>query len=291
MQIGSTIMMQQKDDRPIYHYTSVAGLLGMLASCKKEQPHKFLNKRATHSYYLNDPKEFKYGAQFLDTILVDVEKTLNIPSDERIAGCVDLPKVHEIQGSLEGTLGAPYISSFTYASENLPMWGMYADNGRGVMLQFDKSQIVDSGTIGVDCTYVNTIDDIRGNINVYTYTYKRLKEIYAQKVNAGNMDKYEAQLAFYLNLKSILQPTIKHIAYKYEDEYRLALASNGNINFMEKGGMIVPYIDVDIPIDALQKVYIGPNAQVELLKNSLSLLFQSKGIKVDIEESSISYRG
>ena len=55
--------------------------------------------------------------------------------------------------------------------------------------------------------------------------------------------------------------------------------------------MIVPYIDVDIPIDALQKVYIGPNAQVELLKNSLSLLFQSKGIKVDIEESSISYRG
>jgi hypothetical protein len=60
---------------------------------------------------------------------------------------------------------------------------------------------------------------------------------------------------------------------------------------MEKGGMIVPYIDVDIPIDALQKVYIGPNAQSELLRNSLDLLFQSKGITVKIEVSSIQYRG
>ena len=284
-------MMQQNDDRPIYHYTSVAGLLGMLENCKKEQTHKYLNKRATHSYYLNDPEEFKYGAQFLDTILVDVEKILNIPNDERIAGCVDLPKVHKIQGSLEGTLGTPYISSFTYASENLPMWGMYADNGKGVMMQFDKNIIEDSGIVGVTCTYVNADDDISDNIDVYTYTYKKLKEKYAQEVDAGVIDKHQAQLLFYLNLKSILSPSIKHTAYKYEDEYRLALASNGNINFMEKGGMIIPYIDVNIPIEALQKVYIGPNAQVELLKNSLSLLFQSKGIKVDIEESSISYRG
>lgn len=43
----------------LFHYTSIDGLMGMLHDCTPENP--YITLRATHSMYLNDTSEYKFG--------------------------------------------------------------------------------------------------------------------------------------------------------------------------------------------------------------------------------------
>ena len=53
----------------LYHYTTAAGLLGML---KKDDNNKVvLRMRATHSMYLNDPTEYQYGKMVCKRALME----------------------------------------------------------------------------------------------------------------------------------------------------------------------------------------------------------------------------
>ena len=61
---------------PLYHYTSIDGLLGMLKECSKDNP--YITMWATHSMFLNDPSEYKCGKDVCKRALLEVEDELEI---------------------------------------------------------------------------------------------------------------------------------------------------------------------------------------------------------------------
>lgn len=276
-------LIEQTDT--VCHYTSVASFLGMLESCSKKYP--YLTMRATHGLFMNDSSEFRYGAKFLEPIIDDIENELMEPAEERIAGAIANNVLINIQSKLGDLLGVPFISSFTYAKENLPMWNMYAENGKGVMIVFDKNKVTTPEAFHVNCRYCANCEDIESHKDIYKKIYIHTKKYFLE----GTRKRSEGIMLFTMGLSALLSPTIKHPAFKFEEEFRLAVYNKGQCMFREKRGVVIPYINNPIPVEAIKAIYIGPNADYELLRNSLEVLFANKGVKFNIKKSDIPYRG
>lgn len=281
--------MTMANNDSVYHYTSIAGLLGMLNEYSKDNQN--ITKWATHGLFLNDPSEFSYGAKLLDPMIKLIEEKLSIPEKERIGGCLSLDKLIKTQGTLTHQYGVPYISSFTYAKDCLPMWGMYADNGKGVMIEFDINELKKLDVFDVNCKYCSTKYDLIQHYEIIKKVYETLRKRYVPEHMEDKLRRCQGVLLFSMHLSAFLSPTIKHASYKYEQEFRLAVQSEAEPLFRERDGVIIPYIHTYIPISAVKSIYIGPNANYDFVKSSLEILFAHKRIKINIMKSEVPYRG
>jgi hypothetical protein len=99
----------------IYHYTTVAGLLGILESG---------HLRGTHVGFLNDTSEIAYGLRVCRTVLED-ERSRRGSSQERVV-------LDNAIGFIESeSLPADmYVTSFSKAPDLLGQWRAYGSNGK-----------------------------------------------------------------------------------------------------------------------------------------------------------------
>lgn len=289
----------------LYHYTTAAGLLGML---KRDDNNKVvLRMRATHSMYLNDPTEYQYGKMVCKRALMEVEEELGI-KDNKFSDIIydnDKEKSRDfldfafsaIPSKLEN--GIPYIISLSKAKDNLSMWNTYAHNGNGIALGFNSRKLGYIDGIEVQDCYYDDITD-----NSFCKQYNELKEkLRIQYGKRNEFTKYEI-LDLILDthihiLHKSFAPFIKHKGYNYEQEVRCVVkGDNRNIEFRESNGLIIPYIEQDIDIRCLEKIVIGPVLDSERMLASLTILLSNYGvlnakkpIKNFIEISDIPYRG
>ena len=79
----------------LYHYTTGAGLLGMLKDYDAEK-NPNLTIWATHYAYMNDPTEFEFGIEICLPLIKEIEEEDGVPEDEKIYpilnGTKELPK-------------------------------------------------------------------------------------------------------------------------------------------------------------------------------------------------------
>ena len=94
----------------MYHYTPIASTSGIL---REDNIHLW----ATYYKNLNDPLEFKWAKRHI------FEKIKNSSATEKI------PTIF------------PYVISFCQEADDLTMWRLFADNGRGILLEFDDGII------------------------------------------------------------------------------------------------------------------------------------------------------
>ena len=73
----------------LYHYTTAAGLLGMLKDYNTENPD--LTMRATHCNYLNDRSEFFWRIKLCCNAIYEYEKQNPIPEEKRLSKYI---KIH-----------------------------------------------------------------------------------------------------------------------------------------------------------------------------------------------------
>lgn len=273
----------------VYHYTSMAGLFGMLEQCSKDNPN--LTLRATHCMFTNDPSELFYGGQQLSPIIEQIEQELSVPENERFGSVFGHKTIIQTQGKLKHQIGAPFISSFSNAKESLPMWNMYADDCKGVMIEIKLDILKKLGLSPISCIYCNDEHDLTRYIPLFKDRYSKTKSLYINGEIMQNEQRGPRLLLFYLHYSAWMSALIKHPAYEYEQEVRVITWCDAEPSFREKNGTIIPYINTNIPVCAIKSVYIGPNANYELVKNSLDVFCAHKGIRIDIVKSENPYRG
>jgi len=96
-----------------------------------------------------------------------------------------------------------------------------------------------------------------------------------------------------MNIISYASALIKHPAYSYENEYRITRRteiSNVKIKTNSKG-QAVAYIEVEIPIEDLKHIIIGPCCDYDSTKLILKTKMKQLGMdKVKISKSEVPYR-
>lgn len=289
----------------IFHYTTVDALIGMTSNMSNSN--RNLTMWATDILCMNDPQERNVGVNLMDSFIEEIEEELEIPIDYRISVLRSNQQCYSnllTKMPKEFTFSDynAYITSFSKYGDSLPMWSMYAKNGNGVSLGFDRKPLENEHSNNIfymgEVFYDNLPDkEIKALLkDFYKYSYSILKSCLPllESVLNSNMINEMISIVSYELYSLIIASFIKHHSYEYEGEIRLCCVNNQSMKFRSSNGFIVPYIEYKIPIDFLRKIIIGPTLDYDRIINPLLKLFHSRGIditKIEIEKSNVPYRG
>lgn len=269
----------------LYHYTSIETLYNMLDKSiivDEETNTKYLKMWATHIEYLNDEMERKL---FTDMLTRKVEKYAieigHVLDDEQRKVINMLCRVDS------------YIISLSELNDDLSMWRGYGGNGVGVNIEFDFYNIppfyatskhntfkTEKVFRAIKCDYLEPES---------CYIDKLLiKKIYKHCLE-DNKNVFDGAII----MKEIqdLSTKSKHIAYVSEKEWRFVCTPNSRPKHLFSNGIIKPYIEYPIPINAITAVTIGPCIKDEYSIVSLERFIRKKlSSNIRIEYSKIPYR-
>lgn len=295
----------------LYHYTDNTGLLGMLE--KTSLDNLFITMRATFYHFLNDPSEYQFGVDIVNMHLTAIEDEFNIDQSRRLdliqqfIGNTKFSEFDEIlsNSNVQFKELAQYYISFTSQKDNLPFWGMYAKNGNGICIEFDTNKIEAANLRKI--IYLNDEEKNDNNLKEVIKQYylhysemydKMLSEKEAKEEEIG-MTKFITEISRKVILYFIYDAmcsVIKKASYEHEGEYRLKVQDFDTIHYRSSNGLIIPYVEKKIPIEAITKIVVGPTLDFERCKMAIQMVIMCKlGFeylhKIKIEKSEIAYRG
>jgi hypothetical protein len=289
---------RSKITTPLYHYTDVRGLEGIL----KNEEIWFTDYR-----YLNDPKELMHGIALAKTMLAGRTKSGGFHGF--LFGWIDdlLTKRNF------GRALVFFIASFSRSRDDLNQWRFYAEDGRGVAIGFSSDLFAPNETMNED-----------PRKNTFTgpvlYNDSQTRARHAKGINKAT-SILDAALQYarrhlrdpatgkeFLNqlARSVIAApliwnalTCKHASYKHESEVRLVIVGDkrqfrGKISTRKRSGKVVPYIPHHLALRERRKIVsivIGPAAPPGT-EAAIRRILKSAGIgyKVPIRRSRIPYR-
>lgn len=245
----------------IHHYTDLSAMISILGQ-------KQILLRASNVLYLNDTRELLEG--------IDAIK-----------------KTEDIQ-ICSGSFRSYYLTSFSHADDNINMWGMYAANGSGCMLSFDYDTICKCYQIVAQCTYGQeaTLRDLKNFLNLTDNGC--ITNLGGPQPTSEQQSDFKKSMRENILITTCLQA--KNEAYSSEKERRGIIYCNESqyVKFRVKNNIVIPYIEIPIPKEALKSITIGPTSKSELTMQSIMHFLKINGYdldKVQIKTSKVPYRG
>lgn len=255
----------------VYHYTTWDVLFNGILSVKNLAKRQ-LTLRAFSVKYMNDENEgLLFSQAYSTTEDKKLEGKMSVFHSE--SGTIHLPALENplfkrrkemIRMSALQNKQSLFSVSFSKSVDSLPMWNSYGQQGKGLSLGFDANEIFNQGYDLVNCVYDNsTIGKI------------------AEKLY---FCPYEIRLGFASNLIA------KDSHFEYERECRIALCRFNEcycltnrdqflpIDYGIKGGYIVPYVDLLLPLESIKEIWIGPTNHMDLAEDSLRGWLKSVGL-------------
>ncbi|MEI3583590.1 MAG: DUF2971 domain-containing protein [Alistipes shahii] len=263
------------DAQILYHYTSIEALFGGII-VRQPQTDKEICLWMSNCQYMNDPEELNTGIRFASDIL-------NISPDilEKHAS-----EYQQIKDNL-------YITSFSAASDCLPMWAMYGKNGNGIALGFNKEIIEATVPSLYKCVYVTESNKARLQSEISALIENAdPKDIENLPDSAGKIfiqmfANIVNSLAFYI----VSCFYCKNPAYIYEQEIRSVLLTEKSAKYRINNNLIIPYIEQYFPKSALKEIWIGPTNDMNRATYSLRKYLDHMGFnEVEIKQSQVPYR-
>lgn len=262
----------------VYHYTSLATLKKLLDGIDKGN----FVFHASSIRCMNDTSEFIYGFKELRRLLPNIEEDLGVKEELRISSIIQKEEKNILQSwneqftdiLMEGNL-TPFIISLSANGDNIPMWAMYGDNGKGVSLGFDLAKVYikqesNDGIPYLDFTKFRLEDPhafkIRQNLSNTHIAYKYSQMIYKGYLDNARMlpsdySLIKLQMNALYQMSMITSALLKHPAFRFENEWRVlgyARCLKDVLYKTNSKGELISYIEQRIPIPYLRKIIIGP---------------------------------
>ena len=279
------------DGNPMYHYTDLAGLLGIV-----DKHDLWL----THSLYSNDEAEMKHGMDVVKEVLAAEQ---NAAQDEGVRTRLELLSEH-----LTSALKGAYVCCFCKTDNLLSQWRAYGANGTGVSVEMNV-QAFDVIT-GPDLPVAQF-----GLLRFWKIFYDRETQLsivrdaihypHAAATPKEWAEKAADAIEFFL-------PTFKTSDFREEDEFRLIFTPAADCpvkpDFRVGRGMVVPFYSLRKLIEQadqlrggqadprlerlpITKVRMGPSPNKGLNAESIRMMLTHSGYSGLVEESRIPYRG
>lgn len=244
----------------LYYYTDLNTLLTGILKQKDK-----ISLWASRFSHLNDSEEIKIGLEEL--------RNQKIPNDVVDAFLQMVKLNHSI--------------SFSAHHDNLPMWKMYGNGGRGAMLIFDTKELIDQwGGLLQPCIYTHS--------EQFTTTIEML--FHPESHSEFEQFSVTQKSLVGLHLLPMFISILKNNDYFYEKEIRLVGLGNPFFDkereqlFRLSNGKIIPYVETFMSKKALKGICLGPLVDSSN-KETLEEFLKNKGYdKVVVTQSKIHYR-
>lgn len=255
-------------DTYVYHYTTGAGLKGILMDHKL-----WLSQRE----YMNDVKEYEYAKKTITTVLKK-----RFPNEKE-----SILKKYDI--SFE-EFSNQFIFSTSTEEDLISMWSYYAQSEDSYCIRFSRKKLIKyfGDNFGWGDYYYGSLFYDEGEIEKFIFDVFN-KEMFTNIFEASENDISDDK-DYQANVRTAIKyifSLIKQSGHYSEKEYRFSIEEKdiNKIDFESKRGLLVPTLKLDInekiPIDT---IYIGPNCndnQFEIMKHSIEQLLKKGNYQPD----------
>ena len=271
-----------RPDKPLYHYTTMNGFLGIVGD--KEI-------RATHTQYLNDYKEYSHA---LSLVVDEITKRKESESDDEIIVLFD--------DMLKGINGIESMNvcvcSFSEERDSLSQWRAYGGSAAGFAIGFRGDFLYDviqrNNFYLVPCLYDKTeqVDLIKALVDkVLKENIDRKKDSIKDEFlpSGGNLVAYLHRYA----------PILKNSSFMEEKEWRVIthplMCTSERFDFRPGNSMLIPFYRLPLVDEQgkmkIHEIIVGPTPHIEQSLNSVrSFLVSNKLKRVEINNSIVPYR-
>jgi hypothetical protein len=294
MQAGLTESQTMSKTNTLFHYTTAAGLLGILSSS---------SLWATDLHFLNDAQEAIYAREWVTDAVRGMKNPVLDPSHFAYGmgeGAVETFARYQgyVLDALNSTEFGVYVACFCQSGDLLSQWRGYGtDHGYAIELKTDALTTALDG--------FSTYPPAKGLAQV-RYGSDAAADVVSQAVEGvgdfnlnhpGVKAEYKA-----LHLAALLA-TVKHPGFSEEKEWRLFVAFEGSqqatkfgpvpyerTSFRSTPMAIVPYIKVQLPSDAIVTVRVGPGNSTDVREAGVRRLLKSVGSNATVLRSDVPLR-
>lgn len=255
-------------DKKIYHYTSPAGFQGIITNS---------TLRFTDRFFLNDYTE---GVYVLDLCIENLDSL--VPNDRNFRE--ELSRVFKEQKEkMNETYIYVYQCSFSLDNDNLSLWNYYTkgDSIQGYNLCFEADQIQkklhlkQKNNEKLSPLYGVVVYEKQEQLNII----RRIIEKF-QRSNQVYPENYQFTIRLLVEKLLVIGTFFKNPCFSVEHEFRvvfnLGINNLGNFvqiqnekKYFERGGILIPCIDVEFESDALKGIGISPTLDFETTKSSI----------------------
>lgn len=284
----------------IYHYTSLNGFLSIIET----QSLFFSNAN-----FLNDSKEIKHGVDIVLKAIEQTEENENSDILDKMKDNINLLFKSE-----------KYVTCFSKDGDLLSQWRAYGNNGKGISIGFDFSNLTDSFDKYLTGTHIEydekiQIESIKEYIHLMIEFYKNIENNYNWNGQDFNNLVAKQIITFFNNVIY----SFKHPSFIDEREYRLQLEIDNvmykkediELKFRATENLIIPYtvikndyisyLETKVPNETepvfplkklpINKIVIGPSLDYETVKTGIEKFLSEKGYnEIDIKKSNVPYR-
>ncbi len=277
--------------RPVFHYTSQNGLLGITTS-------KAI--WATNILYLNDAAELRLAATSAQE---------QIPRLQGSASEADVTFLHEINRRLnlitEFNMRSIYVCSFCESGDQLSLWRGYCPNGNGFSIGFDFASQTYERIKRQDFDIFKCVYDPIEQSRIIEGLLIQGLEIFHKTQNAFSSSGRDISTALYIAALEFdieflkIAPILKHAKFSEEQEWRLIskpiMLTHPQVRFREGNSMIIPYFQIKLAEEneplSFPQIFVGPAPHPFLAKNAVDSLLSAREINgCSVQISEIPYR-
>lgn len=198
-----------------------------------------------------------------------------------------------------------YCGCFSEHTDDLSQWRGYADSARGVCIGVDLDAVVSSNEPNCPDLRVVTVEYQQGRQREEA---QRIIMDHAARVGDNIVDGMNQAASAYSTLRR-LAPEFKNPAFHGEREVRLIAQTSAHgdfdasvynagllnglpsdIEFRQRNGKLIPYVQLQLPLDAIYHVWLGPRFGGLIDEGALRLFLSKHGVQANLQPSSASYR-
>ena len=251
----------------VYHYTTWEVLFNGIL-CQDNLSTNKAVLRAHSINYMNDESE---GLE-LPYMFSELEKEKYPNSANKFPGAT-LSRYEMYRYCARDSKQKLFSISFSHNPDSLPMWNYYGQKGKGLSIGFSVYDILNQGYNLYDCIY-----DLKHK--------KELGKCLFDNYWTGRI----------VNKAGLL---FKDDHFDYEKECRIPILSFCKeyclnlrnqffpIKYDIKDGLIVPFVELYLPLTSIKEIYIGPTNSPNRAKDSLKGWLDSIGLHPQIKVSTV----
>lgn len=279
------LLPERKPPEQLYHYTSAAGLKGIIES---------QSVWATKVQYMNDTEEFKHAIEVARGILARRKRE----SEQGINQAV----YDELGKSLERIENVNIcVFSLSEKPDLVSQWRAYCPPEGGYAVGFATDGLMAAaraqGFYLAPCIY-----EAREQQRLLEPIVDKAVSVFHREIG-GSEDKLEKVrervLPAFFATFSRVAPVIKHRAFREELEWRLVSGpipeDHSQMKYRCSGAILIPFFDMKLRVDGgtipPADVWVGPSTHMGLAMSSLSgLLGKTAAPWKTIVRSAVPYR-
>lgn len=258
---------------PLFHYTNVNAIYSILETKKLW---------LTDIRFLNDTKELHDGMHQLSMALQSPQPGV-ISDFDYIDETIEL-----LRGSLADTLNYGidsehvYVFSLGRVGDLLSQWRSYGSYA----LEIDENLLKENFPNLKQCIYLPQ-DKINAATLAVTNAITDISRDIGKNNGQMGIQSYDL-LGDFLGTAA----TFKDDGFAEEQEVRIVLnveEGSDSIKYAPRGNKLIPYLEVDIPLDCIKAIHIGPMVEQDLAYISMSAFARKIEKDWQIQTSNIEY--